>query len=152
MDLQTYLKNAVDADRAAQLAKSNQLTLGEMISKCEVIAAKGYKLHDDSSPRVSFDFEYLHPTSLASWRGIYAELALGFTDSGLAPSLPDFLHELQQAVGREYPGWKGGDYTMSRHTPVWVANPGNAGNTAIIDVVDAEYEVILITAYREAYS
>ena len=38
---------------------------------------------------------------------------------------------------------------MGKTTPIWVANYGNGGKTAVIDVVDNEYEVILITAYRK---
>jgi hypothetical protein len=38
---------------------------------------------------------------------------------------------------------------MNENTPIWVANDGHSGNTAVIDVVDDGYQVILITALRE---
>lgn len=148
MDLQTYLDNAVKAQRADTLAVSDQLTLGEIISKCEAIAAKGHKLSDGSEPDVTFDFEYMRPSEIDSWRGIYAELALSFEYKG-SKSLSEFIVMLKEAVGKTYTGYKGGDFTMSRHTPVWVANYGNSGNTAVVDIVDAGYQVIIITAYRE---
>lgn len=151
MDLAAYIDSAVRASRAAALANSDQLTLGEIIAKCEAIAARGYERSDGLPPTVTFDFEYLRPTTLDSWRGIYAELALGFNADGNAPSLPDFIAMLRDAVGKTYDGWKGGEYTMSERTPVWVANPGNSGNTAIIDVVDDQWQVILITGYRNSH-
>ncbi len=148
MDLQAYLDNAVRAARKDSFDRSDQLTLGEIISKCEAILAKGYKCSDDSEPEVVFDFEYMGPTGIDSWRGIYAELSLWFEADARMP-LSKFITLLKNAVGETYTGYKGGEYTMSRHTPVWVANYGNSGNTAVIEVVDAGYQVILITGYRE---
>lgn len=60
-----------------------------------------------------------------------------------------FLQMLKGAVGKTFMGYKGGDFVMSRQTPVWVANYGDAGHTAVIGVVDDGYQVILITALRE---
>ncbi len=139
----------VAAKRAESFAKSDQLSLGEIISKCEAIQAKGYRFHDGTEPAVLFDFEHLHPTGLGSWRGIYSELALSFSSEGDAPALSEFIAMLKEAIGKEYTGYKGGEFTMSRHTPVWVANNGNAGNTAVVDVLDKEWRVILVTGYRE---
>lgn len=149
LDLQTYLSNAVAAERRKTFEKSDQLSLGEIISKCEAIAEKNHKLSDGSEITVRFDFEYLRPDHIGSWRGIYAELALGFVSEDEI-KLSEFLTLLKEADGKTFEGYKGGDFTMSRHTPVWVANYGNSGNTAVVDVVDAEYEVILITAYRNS--
>lgn len=56
---------------------------------------------------------------------------------------------LRSAVGAAFEGYKGGVFTMSRHTPVWVANYGNAGNTAVVGVRDLGYLVIIETAYVE---
>ena len=38
---------------------------------------------------------------------------------------------------------------MSKETPVWVANYGNVGHTAIVDVIGDKYEVVLNTRYME---
>ena len=38
---------------------------------------------------------------------------------------------------------------MDADTPVWVANQGNADNTAIIGVLDCGWKIILLTAYCE---
>lgn len=50
-------------------------------------------------------------------------------------------------IGKTFTGYKGGDFEMSRRTPVWVANYGNAGNTGIVGIHDDGYSVIILTAY-----
>jgi hypothetical protein len=149
VNLQTYVDSAVKAARADTMANSDQLTLGEIITKCETCAALEYKLHDGSEPSVVFDFEYIHPTGLRSWRGAYPELALSFQSEGDEMKLSTFIEMLKDAIGRTFEGYKGGDFTMSRHTPVWVANYGNSGRTAVVDVINHDYEIILVTGLRE---
>ena len=149
MDLQTYLDSMVKAARADTFASSDQLSLGEIVSQCEAIQAKDYRRSDNSEPTVGFDFEYAHPTGIDSWRGVYAELALSFDFGGKEMSLSAFIEMCRSAIGQTFTGYKGGDYEMSRHTPVWVANYGNSGNTAVVGVLDLGYSVILLTGYRE---
>jgi hypothetical protein len=140
MDFQTMVTNALAAGRAEDLKKMPVLTLGEIIAKLEGILSKG-----DGGRRVRYDFEYLTPTTLDSWRGVYAELALGFQIEGSGPTVKELLEELKSAIGKTFVGYKGGDYVMGRQTPVWVANYGNAGSTAIVAVEANEYKVILRT-------
>lgn len=149
MDIQEYLANATKAARARTLATSDQLTLGEMILKLEAIAQKGYKLNDGTEPTVRYDFEYLFPNDIDSWRGSYDELALNFKSEGEPMTLTAFLEMLKSTVGKEFTGYKGGEYVMNKHTPVWVANYSHSGNTAVVEIVDNGYTVILMTAYRE---
>lgn len=142
MNFQEMIDAAVAADRAAKLAQSDRLTLGEIIDKCEAVGGDA---------DVVFDFEYAVPRGLDSWRGVYAELALSFDfDRGEALNLPEFVAMLKEAVGKTYYGYKGGEFTMSRGTPVWVANYRNSGNTAVIGVRDCGYQVVIETGYREA--
>jgi len=137
MDLQTYLNNAT--------ATSNQLTLGELISKLEPFVKK----QGEDEATVRYDFEYLFPNDIDSWRGSYSELALNFATEGEAMKASNFLKMLEDCIGRKFIGYKGGKFTMNKNTPIWVANYGNSGNTAVIDVVDNNYCIILITGYRE---
>lgn len=146
MDLQTYINNAVKASRANTLANSDQLTLGELILKLEPIV-KNQK--DGEEATVRYDFEYLFPTSIDSWRGSYDELALNFETQGEEMKVSEFLNMLKECIGKTFTGYKGGDYTMHKGTPIWVANYSHSGNTAVIDVVDNGYVVLLITGYRE---
>lgn len=148
MDFQTYMDRSIKAMRAAEFAMSDQLSLGQIIDECKAIAAKRYERIDGSSPCVSFDFENARPTKFDSWRGVYAELAIGFGFDGEMP-LPDFIAMAEAAVGATFDGYKGGEFTMTRDTPVWVANYGNSGNTAVVGVVDLGHQVMLSTGCRE---
>lgn len=149
--IQAFLRE----QRNRSFATSAQLTLGQIIDKLEKCGlTHGEK---DEPKQVDYDFASAIPTTLDSWRGAYEELALGFKLSGYDNDDEHFaettaetlLSELKNAVGKQYGGWKGGTYTMTRETPVWVTNAGNSGNTGIIDVVDDGWRIILMTAYCE---
>lgn len=152
MDLSTYLNNAVKVQRMETMSKSDQLTLGELILKLEPIVKKQLERVKEGNDEatVVYDFEYLFPTKFNSWRGIYAELALNFNTEGKPLKVSEFYKICKETLGKTFEGYKGGEFTMSKITPIWVANYGNAGSTALIDVVDDDYTVILITAYRES--
>lgn len=59
-----------------------------------------------------------------SYRGNYSCLA--FEQAG-SMRVADVLAVLQSAVGSTYPGWKGGEFTMTLDTPVFVAERGDIG-------------------------
>lgn len=130
-------EEAVNAMRESELKTSPQLTLGELILKLEAVENK--KLD------VCFEFEYLRPTRFDSWRGIYRELALNFAADAGGFTVEGFLAECRQCVGQTFEGYKGGEFVMGTHTPIWVANHGNAGHTAVVDVIADDYAVYLKT-------
>ncbi|GAB3937263.1 hypothetical protein [Larkinella terrae] len=137
--------------RRAKFSRSGQLSLGDIIDRIEPLIANQpdvIELYKEEAT-VRYDFGYLFPTEIDSWRGSYDELALNYTEEGKETAITAFLELLKSAVGKTFEGYKGGDYVMNENTPVWVANYGNSGNTAIIDVLNQEHTVILITAYRE---
>lgn len=114
------------------------LALGELID-----LLKG----EAQSDEVRFDFGLLIPRKVASYRGYYEQLALGYDqDWQKSVTVADLLAELGGAVGRDYGGWKGGEYTMGRTTPVWAANSGESPGTGIVGVRRDTY-VILETVY-----
>lgn len=134
-----------------------QLMLGELIEK---IKACGLTYGEENLPKtMMFDFGSAVPTCLNSSRGDYSELALGyrldgydrhFKENDAKPSLAtDLLSDLESAIGSTFEGYKGGEYKMTKDTPVWVDNWGNCSNTAIVDVIDGGYYILLITAYCE---
>lgn len=137
LDLQSTLAAMVAQQRQEALKSSPQLLLGELIARLEAIA--------DKSKLVVYDFDNMKPTSLDSWRGAYAELALGY-DETREITINELLEKLQYAVGHTYEGYKGGDFTMGKGTPIWVANYGESGvyaksregTTAIISVQDGD--------------
>ena len=122
-----------------------QLTLGHLVHKLDALIELGR-----ANEHVMFDFVYFHPTCIHSYRGYYQDVALGY-ESGYpgkltVQSLRDLCFD---AIGSEFEGYKGGNYTMSTATPVWVGNPKEAGRTAVVGVEDTGYEVILLTAKVE---
>lgn len=133
-------------------------TLGALID-----ALEGLQLTEDGKPRhVRYDFGGLLPSMrVASYRGYYDQLAIGFEDyDGRArrlshactmddyPNVVELLKALKGAVGETYHGWKGGEYKMDRYTGVFVANSGDATQCGIVDLAtDGGWLVILMTDY-----
>lgn len=149
------INEMIKSQREKRFQKSKQLSLGELIQKIEELGLT-YAAGEEAKT-VCFDFGSAIPTTLNSWRGIYAELALGYKLSGYDSNDEHFpnvtaeslLNELKSALNKSFEGWKGGDFIMGENTPVWVANPGNSGDTAIIDVIDDGWRLILITQFTE---
>jgi len=109
----------------------------------------------DPSLTVYFGFASCVPTTVGSWRGIYAEPAIGWAPSGrngdgVAPTVAALLEELERATdGRRYSGWKGGKYAYRDSDTLHVDNPGDCTNTEISRVELQDWRVILHTTYEE---
>lgn len=118
----------------------NQLDLGRFIEKLEQM---------DPDHDVTFEFASLEPTDFDSYRGYYSDLALGFTDGATTktPLVKDLLTLAKEAVGKTFEGYKGGSYKMGVKTPLWVANYGQSGSTAIVDVVNIGWKCVIKTEF-----
>lgn len=153
MDLQSIISNQVAQERAERLKNSEQMTLGEMIIKLESIIERIKDKEKDrpeyQDPEVKFDFEYLRPTGLSSWRGSYDELAIEFSGEGEWIKASQFIAMLKEAVGKTYTGYKGGDFVMGKSTPMWVANYGNSGNTGVYNLSYDGYFIVIETGHCE---
>jgi hypothetical protein len=160
VDLQMYtdnLDNLIKEERRQKFLSSDQLSLGALIAKLETIV-ENQKTYGDNKddPRVYYDFgDDRFPTRFDSWRGIYRELALDCDSEKCSEDLPipvsDFLELCRETIGKSFEGYKGGEYIMDEETPIWIANYGDCGNTALIDIMDVGWRVILITGCCEAY-
>jgi hypothetical protein len=152
MEMQDFMEE-VRRMRKVRFDKSDQYNLGMLIDKMKEIIDNHKNDEKEKEVLVNYDFEYLFPRSFSSWRGSYDELALDFYEydyKDIKPlTIQQFYKLCLDTVGQEFTGWKGGEYIMSRDTPIWIANSGHSGSTAIIDVLDKGYEVILISGYRE---
>lgn len=113
------------------------ITLGELIDALEAC---------EQNVSVVFDFVGHRPGYLMSYRGYYDHLAID-PDGDKHVSVVDFLNILRAAIGNVYEGYKGGDFRMSRETPMWVARYGESGSTCVTGVLDAEYQVVIATGY-----
>jgi hypothetical protein len=97
---------------------------------------------------VQFDFCYLSPTTVDSYRGYYDHLALGWEQRAGSPYWPtvsEVLTVLRGAVDKDFEGYKGGTYRMSEDTPLWVANYRHTGGTGIVEIEASDHTVILHT-------
>lgn len=111
---------------------------------------------ENKTKPVVFDFCGCVPTSIASWRGIYAEPAIGWESTGYSSktenrhfykvTVNDLLIELKHAIsGVEYTGWKGGKFSYTGNEILHVDNPGDCSNTEIVAVTELSYYVVLCT-------
>jgi len=119
----------------------DQLTLGDLLA---LLACR------DPDHRVWFDFCSFQPTRLGSYRGFYEQLALGHEESTMnGPLVRGLLVQLRNAVGATFHGYKGGAYVMGPSTPLWVANPGDAGSTAIVGLADCSWATVILTRWLD---
>jgi len=122
---------------------TDTFTLGALIAELDDYARR---IEDPADSRVLYDFVHFHPKTLASYRGDYADLALGYGQVySEAPKIAGLIEHLKGCVGRDFHGWKGGIYRASLATPVWVANPGETGSTGIVGVQVMDGDVVLVT-------
>lgn len=81
-----------------------------------------------------------------SYRGYYSDIALEPWDGTL--TVEQLLSAANDACGRTFEGYKGGDFAMDADTPLWIAHYGSASDIAIryIDVRDSVVTVITFQA------
>lgn len=115
-------------------------TLGDLIAALRNV---------EPDKQVRFDFCYLVPTPVDSWRGIYAELAIGFTTDHYAKgslfTVGELLANLQSAVGATFTGYKGGQYIMWEGTPLHVDNHGNSSDTVVVGLDAVGFYAVILT-------
>lgn len=80
-----------------------------------------------------------------SYRGYYSDLALAIepTENEEAPTVKHLLGWMQEALGKTYQGYKGGDFVMDAQTPLWASNYGECNGTMITGIsVDSGWAII----------
>jgi hypothetical protein len=177
MDIQTIINNEMAAMRAKSFANSEQLSLGELILKLEAVKDKTLPvLFDDEQYRPTgvgswrgsyseFAISYTeygaygggYNSNEIEWQSddgeykSYKQIPINFPQD---PNLGQFIRVLKECVGKEFVGYKGGNFLMSRGTPVWVSDYGTSSgfkqeedkhNQAIVDVTEEDVKIILIT-------
>jgi len=189
MDMQTMFNNMTKAMRVESLASSDQLTIGELILKMEAIKDKSkpivfdkgkYKPSGFESWRGSYCelaityadggstfYEQMKPDCLKDEYGDHddkckckrKDVSGTLSDS---PTAQEFLDLLKKIIGLYMVGYKGGDFTVTKRTPVWVANNGRSDgflegkkaaenefhNQAVVDVAENPKRVSIVTALR----
>lgn len=177
------INNQMAASRAEEPKHSPQLLLGEMILKLEAVKNKELPLFIDLMDK--------RPKGIGSWRGIYAELAIQTEDFGAYqsrevehtfasgdvyykhkkvgkenPTVSEWIEVLKDVVGKTFTGYKGGDFTMGKGTPVYLAEYGHSSfkiddkeidekdysnykTTYFVDVREEKDKVYLVTAFED---
>ena len=164
--MQTLIDNAIAKGRQEELATSPQLLLGELILKLEAVKNKELPLF--------IDIEEKRPMGIDSWRGSYCELAIQterfgsyqtdevekeFDDGDIFykhkevgkenPTVAEWIEVLKEVIGKAFTGYKGGNFLMSRNTPVWLSEYGMGSTVYFIDVKEEDEKVYLVTKEDE---
>lgn len=96
-----------------------QMTLGALIETLQAMP----------QDKLIFGLTHAH-----SYRGYYSDLA--FSRDKDRRSVADTLQMAREAMGREFTGYKGGEFLMGERTPLWFASYGSTGDKII--ALDAE--------------
>lgn len=124
---------AVDAETDRMCANAGQITLGELAARLEKFGPNVIVILDTGG----------FPGLLHSYRGYYRFIA---TEPSQEPiTVKDFLNNVKSAIGSEFTGYKGGEYLMTRMTPVWVSAYGDNSGIGIVGVTTAEGRCVLQT-------
>lgn len=73
--------------------------------------------------------------SVGSYRGYYFNLALEPADDDQPRNVADLLKLLDDAWGADFEGYKGGTYTMTGRTDLWVSPYGEASSQMLTRIV-----------------
>lgn len=117
------------------------MRLGELIATLERMP---------QSARIRFDSGYV-PGKLCSWRGSYDELTLP-SGGAAEKTVADVLRDARAADGGTFEGYKGGDFTMNWHTPVWADAWGECDYRMLVGCVLDEGVVVLKTTRPSEYA
>lgn len=100
--------------------------------------------------KVYYGFGYLFPTTVNSWRGIYAEPALGWSEShGIVrtpPTVAALIAEIENAIdGREFTGYKGGEFSYTEDSTLHIDNYSEYSSTEIYRIEVNDSRVVIHT-------
>ena len=109
--------NAKTAEWAQQRAQT-QMTLGKLIDRLSELDPQ-MMMSGLNEPH--------------SYRGYYSDLAFEACDKR---PVADVLADARKCMGEIFTGYKGGEYTMGRNTPVWVSEWGHCSELRIMGIND----------------
>ena len=103
-------------------------TIGEVIDLLE---------RQPSKNLVKLDFIAQNPSRLISYRGYYEDICITYNWGEPEMTVAWLLASFKFALGQELIGYKGGEFTMTNKTWVWVAPYGDCGRM-LTDIIEAE--------------
>ena len=181
--MQKMFDDMMVAGRAKEMLTSTQLTLGELILKLEVVNQDlpivfdeaGFKPTGLESWRGSYRelaIQYKDGGGSCYDQPKDSCEKDEFGDHGYncpcggskgyettlpkKPKVKDFLKILKMSSGKYFVGYKGGDFTMGKPTPIWVANYGtssgfksdeknNKYSQVVVDIKELKAKVVIKT-------
>ncbi len=122
-----------------EFAKKPIRTLGEVILLLKAQPASNI---------IKLDFINQNLEGLVSYRGYYKDLCLDYDSDAKPMTVKRLLKMFEGADGSTYTGYKGGDFTMSRKTLIWVAPYGDCGKM-LVDIKSKKGITTIITQADE---
>lgn len=123
----------------SKLNSAKEYNLGMLINDLEKCDKPKYKIRIEGTN--------VYPNYFHSWRGSYCELALEPTTEPI--TIEELLVQAKEADGKTYTGWKGGEFTMDKFTPIHIAEMGHSffgderAKVIGIKKVNKHYEIII---------
>jgi len=127
------MKDSVSNQVRSEAEERGQLTLGMLKTELN-------KCHSDKP--VVFDIGG-YPFDTTSYRGYYDQLAIEPGED--QSSVKETIKLLEEAIGKEFTGYKGGTFRMNDYTMIWCSEYGTASGNAIIGIEEKEDKVIVLT-------
>ena len=120
MEFGTMVKS-INYEIDREFAEKGVMTLGELVATlCPYNKELPVKFDDGSIPG---DFD--------SYRGYYRYIAIG---RGSTSMVGDLLEKATSAIGQTYEGYKGGEFTMHKNTPVFISEWGSSSGVGVVGV------------------
>ena len=136
-DIQELFNQLAAGAKAKSLADKPIITLGELIAKLE-------QQDQNSELAVEFHDRLCAFDGTDSYRGYYSDLCIEPGGASYS-SVGEALNLLRGAVGGTFTGYKGGEYTMSNRTIVWVDYYGSCSGIGVTGV-EARDGLVVITS------
>ncbi|MHA1379290.1 MAG: hypothetical protein ACTSRG_12980 [Candidatus Helarchaeota archaeon] len=86
------------------------------------------------------------PNFFHSYRGYYHQLALSKMDIEIGNNsinVYDFLNKCNECLEKTFIGYKGGEYIMFCHTPIWISDYGLSENWLVDRCENINNEIII---------
>jgi hypothetical protein len=115
------------------------IRLGQFIDNLEAFDGDLHIEYDDG----------VTPGDFGSWRGRYEELTLYPSEASVPRTVADVLRDANEADGKTFPGYKGGDFGMNLSTPVWADAWGQCPGRAIKGFLVERPGVLVIATSME---
>lgn len=115
--------------------KNSRMNLGQCIDALKKL---------DQSKAIYFDWAMQVPTTVCSYRGYFADLAVNFTDKNFILT-SNFLETLEKSNNQYFSGYKGGLFQMHNASRLWVANRGETSYTVIVEVKEFLHGNVIVT-------